>query len=1059
MATVGFSENKKEINNNKTIDEKEYEEKLSTIFKEQYDENIEDILILEKDAFLKQIKERVQYDLEEYYHNYFNPDENLTKLIRKYIEETEIKYDQHYSQTNRAWEVYANSPSTDNLLTGFRKHCINTEEYASHNCCRLKKGGESKKCHFICVYNLAKKDQIDFVICEKCKKVYYSSYILSTCNICNVEYYTSILSPDENPDMLLATWKNYHCQQIVNEKMKCIKCRELFYINMKNGLLTCLNKKCQFTTKPSRILWTCAVCKFEFKSDVIPYNPLEIIAINKLIEQTILLNHKAHPARLPCCKSNVFFTDFYHKKECDGKLYENEIKDKIVVVCEKCHYINYFERFAWTCPKCGKRFRDKNFTKTLNNKFLNCYKIRKKTEKNVTEKKEKYKDCFTPKTELFKHYRRKFLTQTHFGHNPIAGYLNEKKKDIKEDVNNDNNEDNNTKDNNNKDNNNKDNNSKDNNNKDKKEETSNKNDTAFKIHKKFTRPNIFKRFHFFDSNNKDERANITNNDNNKERKGIIKKSYTNIKSSKNLEIYGNNEINEFEVIEKKEKNDSTSKKGGDESDLKKIKLSPRIKWKKRKEINKKKELPKLVLENENVDNKNNNNDNHNDDIDDIKKNISKLYMKTDIKEGIREKRLKDKQRKLEMQDSNVNNNKENSNAYIDDNKFDTQNEISEKEISNNSQNKTGISKTSNSKINENSEEHEHNKNEEPEFKLLLGDKLEENEVSSDDDFDLSSAITIKSIQAGNMNMQEQMNKRITDILNKCKIPRIDIANYMFDKNLGEGGYAAIFSVYKIDDESYKEFAMKKILGRSIEETEKFTKEFELVYSCDHPNIMKIYGITINMLDPTTFSLYVLMEIAKRDWNTDIKRHLKQKKNYPENELINILRQLINGLLYLQKQLHIAHRDIKPQNILLFPNNVYKIADFGEAKEIKISKGVNTLRGTELYMSPALYSGLKEERNDINHNPYKSDVFSLGLCFIYAATLNFDLLYQIRKASNNNQMNNILKQQLKKKYTQDFIEILSHMMDIDENKRYDFTELIDVIDAKYDENGDIKNKEK
>jgi hypothetical protein len=33
MATVGFSENKTEINNNKTIDEKEYEEKLSTIFK------------------------------------------------------------------------------------------------------------------------------------------------------------------------------------------------------------------------------------------------------------------------------------------------------------------------------------------------------------------------------------------------------------------------------------------------------------------------------------------------------------------------------------------------------------------------------------------------------------------------------------------------------------------------------------------------------------------------------------------------------------------------------------------------------------------------------------------------------------------------------------------------------------------------------------------------------------------------------------------------------------------------------------------------------------------
>ena len=36
-----------------------------------------------------------------------------------------------------------------------------------------------------------------------------------------------------------------------------------------------------------------------------------------------------------------------------------ELKGKIIVACEKCHAINYYERFKWTCPKCGKRFRDK----------------------------------------------------------------------------------------------------------------------------------------------------------------------------------------------------------------------------------------------------------------------------------------------------------------------------------------------------------------------------------------------------------------------------------------------------------------------------------------------------------------------------------------------------------------------------------------------------------------------------------------------------------------------------------------------------------------------------
>jgi len=93
-----------------------------------------------------------------------------------------------------------------------------------------------------------------------------------------------------------------------------------------------------------------------------------------------------------------------------------------------------------------------------------------------------------------------------------------------------------------------------------------------------------------------------------------------------------------------------------------------------------------------------------------------------------------------------------------------------------------------------------------------------------------------------------INKRMNAILNRCKIPVFNIEDYTFNKKLGEGSYAVIFSVYKNSDKTHKELALKKIIARTLTEIDKYTKEFELVHSCIHPNIMKIYGICICMLD-------------------------------------------------------------------------------------------------------------------------------------------------------------------------------------------------------------------
>ena len=151
--------------------------------------------------------------------------------------------------------------------------------------------------------------------------------------------------------------------------MKCLKCRDNLYINLKEKKLICLN--CNFTSLPEKIIWYCNVCGIDFRSNAIVYNPLQNEYIKRIIKQTLFIKHKAHPNKLPCCKLNIFFTDFYHKKDCKGILYIGELNHKIIIVCEKCkiqvknknliaHKKKECEMRIIKCKECSQEFPYKN---------------------------------------------------------------------------------------------------------------------------------------------------------------------------------------------------------------------------------------------------------------------------------------------------------------------------------------------------------------------------------------------------------------------------------------------------------------------------------------------------------------------------------------------------------------------------------------------------------------------------------------------------------------------------------------------------------------------------
>ena len=297
-----------------------------------------------------------------------------------------------------------------------------------------------------------------------------------------------------------------------------------------------------------------------------------------------------------------------------------------------------------------------------------------------------------------------------------------------------------------------------------------------------------------------------------------------------------------------------------------------------------------------------------------------------------------------------------------------------------------------------------------------------------------------SIEDKNINKENNNLKDSIDIEDNFKIE-----DFKLIKQIGEGTFGQIYSTKW--EKNGKEYAMKKMFLKTKAEIKRNKEQTDLVYNflkkTGNNGVVKIYGSQYKEIEDNNknyeYNFYVLMELADIDWEKEINKRKLSKNYYTEGELYKIMKQLIKSFSALQKNF-ITHRDIKPQNILIV-NNIYKIGDFGEAKITEGNSIIKqSIKGTELYMSPILFTALGKRQNIIIHNTFKSDVFSLGMCLFLAATLTFKSLYDIREVKNSKVIKKILEKYLVVKYSYNFVNILVKMLEIDENLRPDFVEL-------------------
>ena len=189
--------------------------------------------------------------------------------------------------------------------------------------------------------------------------------------------------------------------------------------------------------------------------------------------------------------------------------------------------------------------------------------------------------------------------------------------------------------------------------------------------------------------------------------------------------------------------------------------------------------------------------------------------------------------------------------------------------------------------------------------------------------------------------------------------------YKIIDKIGVGGSS---TVYLARDLKTNEVVAIKILHPNYAQDKKFVQRFireiKIIMNLKHPNILKLYDYGFVDDIPYYVTEYVQGKTLK-----DI---LKEKGRLSINEAKKIILDILNVLSYVHKNGIVAHRDIKPGNIMIDKEGNVKLMDFGIAKIEGSSLTQETSFYTPLYASP---EQIKGEKVDI-----RSDIYSLGATF-------------------------------------------------------------------------------
>lgn len=163
------------------------------------------------------------------------------------------------------------------------------------------------------------------------------------------------------------------------------------------------------------------------------------------------------------------------------------------------------------------------------------------------------------------------------------------------------------------------------------------------------------------------------------------------------------------------------------------------------------------------------------------------------------------------------------------------------------------------------------------------------------------------------------------------------------------------------------------------------REYEVLSKVDHENIVKLLAIEE---ESESQHKVIIMELCTGGSLFNILDDPANSFGLEESEFLLVLKHLAAGMKHL-RDMNIIHRDLKPGNIMKFLSedgqSIYKLTDFGAARELEEDQQFMSLYGTEEYLHPELYARAVLRKPSAKSFSAKVDLWSIGVTLFHIAT--------------------------------------------------------------------------